>query len=124
MSEDQNNIVTLKVRVTAEFREKIATTAKENNRSMNAEIVARLEQSFDSAKNYSEEEFEKAVNNFLEGFFTASVQACQMSIDHLHAQYGDNLIGEQRLYLEATKLMQSQYKRHLNKLPIFKKKPT
>ena len=46
MSEDQNNIVTLKVRVTAEFREKIATTAKENNRSMNAEIVARLEQSF------------------------------------------------------------------------------
>ena len=48
MSEDQNNIVTLKVRVTAEFREKIATTAKENNRSMNAEIVARLEQSFDS----------------------------------------------------------------------------
>lgn len=124
MSEDQNNIVTLKVRVTAEFREKIATTAKENNRSMNAEIVARLEQSFDSAKNYSEEEFERAVNNFLEGFFTASVQACQMSIDHLHAQYGDNLIGEQRLYLEATKLMQSQYKRHLNKLPMFKKKPT
>ena len=48
MSEDQNNIVTLKVRVTSEFREKIATTAKENNRSMNAEIVARLEQSFDS----------------------------------------------------------------------------
>ena len=48
MSEDQNNIVTLKVRVTAEFREKIATTAKENNRSMNAEIVARLEQSYKS----------------------------------------------------------------------------
>ena len=47
MSEDQNNIVTLKVRVTAEFREKIATTAKENNRSMNAEIVARLEKSFE-----------------------------------------------------------------------------
>ena len=87
-------------------------------------MVARLEQSFENAKNYSEEEFERSVNNFLEGFFTASVQACQMSIDHLHAQYGDNLIGEQRLYLEATKLMQSQYKKHLNKLPIFKKKPT
>ena len=51
MSEDQNNIVTLKVRVTAEFREKIATTAKENNRSMNAEIVARLEQSFSQNQN-------------------------------------------------------------------------
>jgi len=51
MSEDQNNIVTLKVRVTAEFREKITTTAKENNRSMNAEIVARLEQSFEHQEN-------------------------------------------------------------------------
>lgn len=51
MSEDQNNIVTLKVRVTAEFREKIVATAKENNRSMNQEIVARLEQSFEHQEN-------------------------------------------------------------------------
>lgn len=55
MSEDQNNIVTLKVRVTAEFREKIATTAKENNRSMNAEIVARLEQSFNKVNTHETE---------------------------------------------------------------------
>lgn len=55
MSEDQNNIVTLKVRVTAEFREKIATTAKENNRSMNAEIVARLEQSFNKGNAHETE---------------------------------------------------------------------
>ncbi|WP_075167027.1 Arc family DNA-binding protein [Acinetobacter indicus] len=60
MSEDQNNIVTLKVRVTAEFREKIATTAKENNRSMNAEIVARLEQSF-SAPETTQSLLEEAV---------------------------------------------------------------
>ena len=46
MSEDQSAVVTLKVRVTPEFREKIIATAKENNRSMNAEIVHRLEQSF------------------------------------------------------------------------------
>ena len=114
----------VRLRVPPELKQKIEESAEKNNRSQSAEMVARLEQSFDSAKNYSEEEFERAVNNFLEGFFTASAQACQMSIDHLHAQYGDNLIGEQRLYLEATKLMQSQYKRHLNKLPIFKKKPT
>ncbi|OTG70558.1 transcriptional regulator [Acinetobacter sp. ANC 4218] len=50
MSEDQNNIVTLKVRVNSEFREKIVATAKENNRSMNAEIVARLEKSFEDEK--------------------------------------------------------------------------
>lgn len=46
MSEDQSGVVTLKVRVTPEFREKIVETAKTNNRSMNAEIVHRLEQSF------------------------------------------------------------------------------
>lgn len=46
MSEDQNSVVTLKVRVTPEFREKIVNAAKENSRSMNAEIVYRLEQSF------------------------------------------------------------------------------
>lgn len=43
-----DEIVTLKVRTTASFREKLALTAKENNRSMNAEIVARLEKSFES----------------------------------------------------------------------------
>ncbi|MHA3098402.1 Arc family DNA-binding protein [Acinetobacter brisouii] len=48
MSEEDNKVVTLKVRVTPEFREKIVNTAKENNRSMNAEIVARLEKSFEA----------------------------------------------------------------------------
>lgn len=48
MSEDQSSVVTLKVRVTPEFREKIVETAKANNRSMNQEIVSRLEASFDS----------------------------------------------------------------------------
>lgn len=64
MSEDQNNIVTLKVRVTAEFREKIATTAKENNRSMNAEIVARLEESFKHDAG-SVADYEKTVQKML-----------------------------------------------------------
>ena len=67
MSEDQNNIVTLKVRVTAEFREKIATTAKENNRSMNAEIVARLEESFEPEVKVSETlEFQLMMQSYLE----------------------------------------------------------
>ena len=46
MNDDQSTVVTLKVRVTPEFREKIVSTAKQNNRSMNQEIVARLEESF------------------------------------------------------------------------------
>nr|WP_228270115.1 Arc family DNA-binding protein [Acinetobacter baumannii] len=47
MSEDDNKVVTLKVRVSPEFREQLVTTAKENSRSMNAEIVHRLEKSFE-----------------------------------------------------------------------------
>lgn len=116
--------VQFNLRIPAELKLRIAEAAKTNCRSINAEAQLRLEQSFENTKSYTEEEFEKAVNNFLEGFFTASVQACQMSIDQLHAQHGDNLIGDQKLYLEATKLMQSQYKRYLSQLPIFKKKPT
>lgn len=50
MSEDQSSVVTLKVRVTPEFREKITETAKLNNRSMNQEIVSRLEQSFNEVE--------------------------------------------------------------------------
>lgn len=51
MSDDQSGVVTLKVRVTPEFREKIVDTAKQNNRSMNQEIVSRLEQSFTTDSN-------------------------------------------------------------------------
>ncbi|TCB79333.1 Arc family DNA-binding protein [Acinetobacter sp. ANC 3781] len=56
MSEDQSSVVTLKVRVTPEFREKIISSAKENNRSMNAEIVHRLEDSY-YTQAHSEDKF-------------------------------------------------------------------
>lgn len=52
MSEDQSSVVTLKVRVTPEFREKIVETAKANNRSMNQEIVSRLEHTFNEDEGY------------------------------------------------------------------------
>lgn len=39
--------VEYKVRMPQELKEKIAASAKELNRSMNADIVARLEQSFE-----------------------------------------------------------------------------
>jgi len=79
MSEDQNNIVTLKVRVTAEFREKIATTAKENNRSMNADIVARLEQSFEK----------EDIAEFDKGFVLQVIENQQNQIDQLQKMVKD-----------------------------------
>ena len=41
----------MKVRLSADLREKIEASARRNNRTMNAEIVARLERSF-----YAEEQ--------------------------------------------------------------------
>lgn len=55
MSDDDNKVVTLKVRVTPEFRELITDTAKANNRSMNAEIVDRLEKSFTQSSDTANE---------------------------------------------------------------------
>ena len=66
MSEDQNTVVTLKVRVSPEFREKIVTTAKENNRSMNQEIVGRLEQSFNSTNNNEVHDLKKEMERMNE----------------------------------------------------------
>lgn len=43
-----DNVVTLKVRVPPSFREMLIVTAKVNKRSMNQEIINRLEQSFDA----------------------------------------------------------------------------
>ena len=49
MSKSGGNLtVQYNLRWTEELRDKIAEAAKENTRSMNQEIVARLEQSFDS----------------------------------------------------------------------------
>lgn len=42
--------VEYKVRMPQELKDKIAESAKELNRSMNADIVARLEESFEQKK--------------------------------------------------------------------------
>lgn len=69
-----DEIVTLKVRATASFREKLALTAKENNRSMNAEIVARLEKSFEEYEDY------KLYSHFM----METYKQQQQKIDELH----------------------------------------
>ena len=53
-----------KLRWPESLRQKIAQSAKEHNRSMNADIVARLEDSFEK-KNYDHDFFEKNMHMFL-----------------------------------------------------------
>ncbi len=50
-----------------ELKEKIAQSAKEHNRSMNQEIVARLEESFDN-KDIGQEFFQKNLHLFLSAY--------------------------------------------------------
>ncbi|WP_227541486.1 MULTISPECIES: Arc family DNA-binding protein [Acinetobacter] len=54
MSENQRD-PQYKLRWSEDLRQKIAQSAKEHNRSMNAEIVARLEQSFNKVNTHETE---------------------------------------------------------------------
>lgn len=64
MSENQRD-PQYKLRWPEELRQKVAQSAKEHNRSMNADIVARLEESFER-KNYDRDLFEKTCICFLQ----------------------------------------------------------
>lgn len=57
-----------------ELRQKVAQSAKEHNRSMNADIVARLEQSFEQGLNHETEMYMMA----------QVVKEQQKQIDQLH----------------------------------------
>lgn len=47
MNDEQQSVLTLKLRVTPELKQKIVDSSEKYNRSMNADMVARLEKSFD-----------------------------------------------------------------------------
>ncbi|WP_426978712.1 Arc family DNA-binding protein [Acinetobacter johnsonii] len=56
-----------KLRMPPELKEKLFSSAKEMNRSLNAEIVARLEQSFEPEVRVSETlEFQLMMHSYLE----------------------------------------------------------
>lgn len=48
MNDEQQSVLTLKLRVTPELKQRIVESAAKYNRSMNADMVARLQESFDS----------------------------------------------------------------------------
>lgn len=64
--------VAYNLRLSQELKDRIAESAKELNRSMNADIVARLEQSFEqklkNLENASTEELMKELAKRLDGF--------------------------------------------------------
>ena len=85
MSKYLNDAYTL--RIPAELKAKVAESAKAHNRSMNADIVARLEQSFES--NTSDQlKYEKLLVEFAEMFMElqknqAALMDLRMSMQEL-----------------------------------------
>lgn len=99
MSDDQSGVVTLKVRVTPEFREKIVETAKVNNRSMNQEIVARLEESFNK-KDMGREFFQKNLHLFLSAYCAGLESNYDDSISQLEESLSQTKNPEMIQFLE------------------------
>lgn len=81
MSKYLNDAYTL--RIPAELKAKVQESAKELNRSMNADIVARLEESFIKANstNLNEIALEDLISNVLERLNTRELH---LKLDDIH----------------------------------------
>lgn len=68
---DQHTTVQYQLRLPEELRDEIKESAKTHNRSMNADIVARLEQSFTSESPLHDESEVKSIKDQLESMTEA-----------------------------------------------------
>lgn len=74
--EDLSTVITVKLRISPKLRDLIAESAKAHNRSMNADIVARLEKSFETDSNQVallQEEITLAMKNVMKNFVSDAV---------------------------------------------------
>lgn len=75
MSNQENHII-VRLRISPELRDQIADSAKTHNRSMNADIVARLEKSFEIDSNQVallQEEITLAMKNVMNNLVSNAV---------------------------------------------------
>ncbi|MFB6330608.1 Arc family DNA-binding protein [Acinetobacter variabilis] len=112
---EESNIVTLKVRVTPEFRERIVETAKTNNRSMNQEIVARLEESFDN-KDIGQEFFQKNLHLFLSAYCAGLESNYDEAISQIEESLSQTKNPEMIQFLEHRLQINKILKKEMNRL--------
>lgn len=112
---EESNIVTLKVRVTPEFRERIVETAKTNNRSMNQEIVARLEESFDN-KDIGQEFFQKNLHLFLSAYCAGLESNYDEAISQIEESLSQTKNPEMIQFLEHRLQVNKILKKEMNRL--------
>lgn len=70
---DNPKHVTVRLRVPPELRDKIAASSEQYNRSMNADMVARLEKSFESESPETNERREKEIT-YINSMFQELIQ--------------------------------------------------
>lgn len=70
---DNPKHVTVRLRVPPELRDKIAESSEQYNRSMNADMVARLEKSFESESPETNERREKEIT-YINSMFQELIQ--------------------------------------------------
>lgn len=58
----------LKIRLPADLKERIESASKTEGRSMNAEIIARLENSFDASASFKKAELGALINELMNRF--------------------------------------------------------
>ncbi|OTG88877.1 Arc family DNA-binding protein [Acinetobacter sp. ANC 3813] len=96
--------VEYKVRMPQELKDKITASAKELNRSINADIVARLEESFEGSTFTKEQKIE-----YGEGFLAGTVEALTALysdlLSDLEKGYSNNPTPELFLEIEKYKFL-------------------
>lgn len=98
------------------MRDRIADAAKDNKRSMNAEIVARLEETFNSLRGLEDPE----INRQAETFLKLAIQAARASVDSDRVFYlgsrriGDDPKADEEMGITRADVMEAERKRREN----------
>lgn len=92
----------LKLRLSEEMKDKVTAAAKANGRSANAEIVARLEQTFDGGTNLTDKQL-RALQGLAESY---ALRQAKFKIDVSHA------IGTMREVVKLLKTLRNSPEHH------------
>lgn len=99
MNNEQQSVLTLKLRVTPDLKQKIIESSEKYNRSMNADMVARLEQSFST---------KEASNMSLEDYKIAAQEVFKDTVVAHLKKYDDNRMEAAMLMVQQQNLLIEQ----------------
>ncbi|CAI3122091.1 Arc family DNA-binding protein [Acinetobacter baumannii] len=104
----------VRLRVPPELKEKIEKAAEENNRSQSAEMVSRLEESFQQNNNATDKFIEDLLKQLKIEYASLEVkyQTHQKSLENLEKTYREHL----NMYEKQIQFMNQSYESQINNL--------